>query len=337
MQLELQAKQKEQDLKKLKRIFNQSYLDSKLFWKNNLESSMDEEDFNALTVKFVLNWFKRQGLRSPDGDQARCIANAFDDIQVIARAGSGKTSTIINRASFLVKHCGVSSSEILILAFNRDAANEVNARLKKVLGDARPQAMTFHALAYALVHPEEELIFDDEKSGFSKSKTIQKVIDSYLKAPHRYDKIREFMLRYFRSDWEKIEKGGYNLSPEEMVDYRRSIPYLGLDGRYYKSHGEKSLADFLFEYDISYKYEKNYIWNGINYKPDFTIPLNNPNLKGIIIEYFGITGDESYDKQTMQKRCYWNNKSDYLYIELFPNQLLTEDSLYEILSIQISS
>jgi hypothetical protein len=66
------------------------------------------------------------------------------------------------------------------------------------------------------------------------------------------------------------------------------------------------IADFLFEHDIPYKYECNFWWNGINYRPDFTIFA--PSDTGIVVEYFGLTGDPDYDEMTDKKRQYWRNK-----------------------------
>ena len=307
-------------LETITNLFNGDFLTSREIWMNKLSNQVSEEEFNELSARFVVSWFEKQGWTKPDQEQARCIAKVWDNIQVIARAGSGKTATIVNRAAFLVKHCGVSPSEILLLAFNREAAKEVNDRLHKLLGERAPQAMTFHALAYALVHPEEALIYDDEMNGFSKSSTVQHVIDTFIRDTSWSVRIKELMLRYFRADWDEIVSGGYNLDPKEMIEYRRSLSYLGLDGKNYKSKGEKRLADYLFEHDVPYKYEKNFWWDGLNYKPDFTIPPNDKILKGIVIEYFGMAGDTKYDEQTQMKRIFWKNRPDYLYIELFPGQ-----------------
>ena len=39
---------------------------------------------------------------------------------------------------------------------------------------------------------------------------------------------------------------------------------------------------------------KNFWWNKINYKPDFTLSHNG---KKIVIEYFGLAGHPDYDKE----------------------------------------
>lgn len=186
LQEELSKKQKEERREKtahLEKIFHQNFLESRQIWQEKLSDRISEEEFAQMSCQYIVQWFETQCWQKPDPEQALCIAEIWDDIQVIARAGSGKTSTIVNRAAFLVKHCKVSPSEILILAFNREAAKELDEKLNKMLPGNKPSAMTFHALAHALVHPEEELIFDDEKQGFTKSRSIQQVIDSYIKDP----------------------------------------------------------------------------------------------------------------------------------------------------------
>ncbi|MDD2496962.1 MAG: UvrD-helicase domain-containing protein [Desulfitobacteriaceae bacterium] len=330
LQEELSKKQKEERREKtahLEKIFHQNFLESRQIWQEKLSDRISEEEFAQMSCQYIVQWFETQCWQKPDPEQALCIAEIWDDIQVIARAGSGKTSTIVNRAAFLVKHCKVSPSEILILAFNREAAKELDEKLNKMLPGNKPSAMTFHALAHALVHPEEELIFDDEKQGFTKSRSIQQVIDSYIKDPVWSAWIRKLMLKYFRSDWLDIEMGGYHLDPEKMVEYRRLLPYIGLDGYYYKSMGEKRIANYLFEHDVSYLYEKNFWWGGLNYKPDFTIPLKNGPYKGIVIEYFGMTGLDTYDHQTEMKKKFWSEQSDYLFISLFPDDVETNQLL----------
>ncbi|MFM7790084.1 MAG: UvrD-helicase domain-containing protein, partial [Microcystis panniformis] len=165
------------------------------------------------------------------------IGEVNNNIQVLARAGSGKTSTLVNKALFLQKHCGILPREILILAFNRKASEEIRERIEHNSPNNIPYVMTFHALAYGLVHPEEELIFDQSGGEQRKSKALQSVIDDHLKSPQYFSKIRDLMMAKFRGDWENLVRGGHLLNREEMLSYRRSLPREGLDGRYYKSFG----------------------------------------------------------------------------------------------------
>lgn len=259
----------------------------------------------------------------PDDEQAAAIGAVEGHVQVVARAGSGKTSTLVNRALFLQKHCGIAPSEMLLLAFNRKAVEDIQEKLSKQLQDSMPYVMTFHALAHALVYrPEnqeniESILFDEPDGAQSKSRALQSVIDSYLRDPYYYEKIRILMLAHFREDWERIILGGYDKSPEEILSYRRSLQKEGLDGTYLKSFGEKAIADFLFEHDIKYRYERNFWWHEINYRPDFTIENNQG--KGIVIEYFGLTGDPDYDAMSERKRQYWQNNPEWHLLEFSPH------------------
>lgn len=312
--IQQKRKQKEQDFI---RVLQEHYLEARDYYRIHLKEILTNEDFNKILTQFIIDWFQKNHLDVPDNEQAVCIANVWDNVQVVARAGSGKTRTIINKAVFLVMHCKIDPSEILILAFNKKAAEEVNERLEKVLKDMSPQAMTFHALAYAIVHPRENIVYDHLEK-LEKSASVQSVIDSYIRNPEYFERIKKLMTNYFKEDWDRIIFKGHNMNKEEMLMYRKSLPYLGLDGKYYKSMGEKRIADYLFEHSIPYIYEFNFSWNGLNYRPDFTIRLQNTNIKGIVIEYFGLAGDPDYDIEAIQKINYWSNRKDYAFIDMYP-------------------
>jgi DNA helicase IV len=303
-------------LENLKDQFEQNFLNADNFYQAQCTEYITFKEYQAEKLNYVQLWVKSNLNSSPDLEQAAAIGAVEGHIQVVARAGSGKTSTLVNRALFLQKHCGVAPSEMLLLAFNRKAAEEIQERLTLQLQDTIPHVMTFHALAYALVHPEESILFDEPNGHNYQAKALQAVIDDYLRNSIFYEKIRALMMAHFRQDWERIVSGGYDKSPEEMLDYRRSLQREALDGTYIKSYGEKVIADFLFEHNIQYKYERNFWWDGINYRPDFT--LFTGENQGIVIEYFGLEGDPDYDAMSDKKREYWRNHSNWHFVELSP-------------------
>jgi DNA helicase-2/ATP-dependent DNA helicase PcrA len=87
--------------------------------------------------------------------------------QIIAPAGSGKTTTLVTRLGFLVAG-GVPPERICVVTFNRDAAGELQARVRDRLGPLLPGAerieiRTLHALARQVLlerSPRLELIAD---------------------------------------------------------------------------------------------------------------------------------------------------------------------------------
>ena len=301
----------------LEEQFQYDFLNSYKFYKTNCFKHISYEDFQAEKSNFVQTWIKDKLTPEVDFEQATAIGTIEGHIQVVARAGSGKTTTLINRALFLQKHCGVKPSEILILAFNKKAVEEIEKRLAEQLQeDNIPHAMTFHALAYALVKFEGKILYDEPEGEQSKSRAMQEdIITQYVRHPDYQDKIRDLMLAYHREDWERIVLRGYDKSPEELLRYRRSLIKESIDGKYVKSFGEKVIADFLFEHNISYKYERSFPWNEIRYRPDFTIG----DQQGTIIEYFGLAGDPDYDVMSDGKRKYWERQSNWHLLELSPN------------------
>ena len=308
-------------LEKLFNILNTNFLEANQFYQNKCTKTISQSEYNNLKQKAVETWINVNIKNKPNLEQSLAIGSVNSHVQLIARAGSGKTSTLVNRAVFLQKHCSIKSSEILLLAFNKKAAQEIRTRLQRHLHNDIPYAMTFHALAYQLVHPDETLIFDEPDGQQTRSRSLQSVIDEYRKHPDYSKQIQSLMMTQFRNAWFDIVEGGYDLTEEEMIEYRRSLNYMGIDGWHYKSFGEKIIADFLFEHNIPFKYEKNFWWNSINYHPDFTILKEVNRQKGIVIEYFGLQGDPNYDEQSQQKRRYWQNQFDYFFIELNPKIL----------------
>lgn len=87
-----------------------------------------------------------------DAEQRRAVAARDGTIQVIAPAGSGKTTVLVERARELLRR-GVPPDRILATTFNRDAANELEQRLK-ASGAGAVQTRTFHSLGLALLRAE---------------------------------------------------------------------------------------------------------------------------------------------------------------------------------------
>jgi DNA helicase IV len=308
-------------LKNLKNHFDQYFPNSHSFYQAKCTEHISFKDYQVQKSNFVQSWVQQHLNSTTDIEQAAAIGTIENHVQVVARAGSGKTSTLVNRALFLQKHCGVAPDEMLLLAFNRKAAEEIQERLTSKLKSSIPHVMTFHALAYALVHPEETILFDEPDGEQGKSLTVQdNIINEYIRNkaldPLLHEEIRTLMMAHFREDWERIVLNENNKSSKntQMLHYLRLLPSEGLDGKHYKSFGEKVIANFLFEHDIPYKYERNFWWNEINYHPDFTIGDN----QGIIIEYFGIEGNPEYDAMSAKKRHYWQNKPNWHLLEFFP-------------------
>src|SRR5258708_660754 len=94
---------------------------------------------------------------------------------IVAVPDSGKTSTLIGRAEYLIDTLGIPPENILALTFSRKAAEEMQERLGRVL-DTRtvlPTVSTFHAFCAellrtygSLVGLRQDFAFVDDAEGY---------------------------------------------------------------------------------------------------------------------------------------------------------------------------
>ncbi|WP_312836690.1 DNA helicase IV [Pantoea sp.] len=83
--------------------------------------------------------------------QSEAVVNGEDALLVLAGAGSGKTSVLVARAGWLMTRKLAAPEQILLLAFGRQAAEEMNDRIRSRLGESAIQARTFHSLALHII------------------------------------------------------------------------------------------------------------------------------------------------------------------------------------------
>ncbi|MDO5481281.1 MAG: UvrD-helicase domain-containing protein [Candidatus Saccharibacteria bacterium] len=116
--------------------------------------------------RFIQRWFldnitSDNKPYSLDSHQAKIVLDNHKNTLVTARAGSGKTRTVVAKCIYLLAHEKVNPEEIIIFAFNRKARAELNERLHLVQYQGNPilppdinPATTFHAFAHHLLKDE---------------------------------------------------------------------------------------------------------------------------------------------------------------------------------------
>lgn len=203
---------------------------------------------------------------------------------VVAGAGTGKTSVIIAKTGYLIKSNKCKSKEILLLAYNRAAANELSQRCYNSLGE-EIKASTFHALGKEII---EEV--DGKEKTVTKLATDPQKFEEFLhnvlielrNNPETWNKLRSFIigkLKYYRPE------GDF----ETMSDYRayiKSVELRTLSGELVKSFAELDIANFFFLKGVRFEYESRYPHIVKAYQPDFFLPDY-----GIYLEHFGIDRD----------------------------------------------
>src|SRR6266566_8320233 len=112
--------------------------------------------------------------RGPHGEGGASSRKEYDEFQraaieaatpalIVAGPGSGKTSTLIGRAEYLICTLGVPAQHILALTFSRKAAEEMQERLQQALQgtlaqDTPPMVSTFHAFCAELLRTHGERV-----------------------------------------------------------------------------------------------------------------------------------------------------------------------------------
>ncbi len=79
------------------------------------------------------------------------MVNGESSLLVLAGAGSGKTSVLVARAGWLLARGQADAGQILLLAFGRKAAEEMDERIRERLHTEEITARTFHSLALYII------------------------------------------------------------------------------------------------------------------------------------------------------------------------------------------
>lgn len=213
-------------------------------------------------------------------EQALAVV-AFDNrVRVIAAAGSGKTSVMVARAAYAVERGFVAPDRILMLAFNADAAAELQVRMSARLaalglpGDGL-RASTFHSFGRSLIGQatgRKPTIAPWVESGADVERISQIVDELRDASPDFRYKWDLFRLLYSRVSGSP-DGGNHDT-------YDRSTGTTGFHtyrGETVRSEGERMIADWLYLNGVDYRYEQPYCHDVADkdhsqYRPDFFYP-----------------------------------------------------------------
>jgi DNA helicase IV len=270
---------------------------------------LSADEYLRRKANAVQEYFEQRYKMPLNDEQVAAIINPAWNLLVTARAGSGKTRTIVCKSAFEIEHASLYPDQILLLAFNRKAAQEMLKRLRTEFGFAHfATARTFHSLAFQLVKPVKSIVAEEgdrarllmQAIQAAMTRTFWRVLKHFLMAGDDPDLSAEA-----------------TMNDADYLTYRRSLNYTSLSGVAVKSTGEKWIADFLFEHGIWFTYEKTYVDGGYPYRPDFT--LRDEDEKAVIIEHWGVSATTEdhepifggsttagqYRRDMAQKRRYW--------------------------------
>lgn len=273
-----------------------------------------------------------------------CVTNE-DHTLVVAGAGTGKTSTLIGKAGYLLKAGLAQPENILMLAFGNKAAREMAERISERLpenGD-KLKATTFHAFGNRIV--AQSVGVKRSLTRFAEQDNeLRQFIESTLEAEISLsDDYKTKLVKYFVC-YSTPGRCEYDFNAiEEYQEFLQSCRLITLTGQWVKSVGELRVANYLYLYSVPFVYEKNYEINTATiehrqYKPDFYLPGSKT-----YIEYLGVDREMRtapfIDQATYLEGLAWKRKLHKQHNtrleELYSYQLsegTLEDNILDILN-----
>ncbi|MEJ8816223.1 UvrD-helicase domain-containing protein [Variovorax ureilyticus] len=253
-------------------------------WQRPFEEFVKEtNERHAIQAAEKDQHFFDQVEKSPLTEEQRKAVMCFDNrVLLVASAGSGKTSTMVAKAGYALRHGYFPPERMLLLAFNTDAAAELRERVRARLGPLglpadQVVAKTFHAFGLDVIGRatgRKPSLAPWLESG-TDLETLVGLIDA-LK-----DRDPEFRVQwdlYRIVLWQDLPKfGKEEENPNAWSSEARREGFWTLNGEVVKSQGEVVLANWLFYNGVRYVYEGDYEHdtadaNYRQYRPDFYLP-----------------------------------------------------------------
>lgn len=244
-------------------------------------------------------------------EQRLAVVTDEDATLVLAGAGSGKTSVIVAKAAHLVHRNIRRPVEILLMAFGKDAAEEMASRIKERTGTT-VDAMTFHSLGNAIIRAAEggvPALAPHASDDVQFRALLKDILKTDVAAQ---PDLGALLLKWFsehclpyRSEWDFGTWGEY-------IEYVEAHKLRTLQGEIVKSFEEWEIANWLHLNGIAYEYEPDYEHelpknNRRAYTPDFRLTET-----GVYIEHFGVRKSRGPDGKKILSTAPYIDRETYL-------------------------
>ncbi len=294
------------------------------------EISLRNEGFVAeerVRYKTLMTNHKGQSLTE---EQEKAVVTDEDNNLIVAAAGSGKTSVIEAKFRYLVESGRAKPGEILLLAYNKKAADEIEERLDTPGAVVR----TFHALGNEILAEaanKKQTVSHLAGDSNALKKFIQELINSLLDVKKHGFAVLGFLINYFYPPVDDVLIG----STKEYVKIMQGADLRSIKGEKVKSFGELIIANLLAAYGIPYTYEADYPFDTATkakrgYQPDFELDGKAFGLEGkYYVEYFGVDRNgatrKDIDSTEYRKDMQWkrelHKKHETKLVEVYYHQL----------------
>jgi len=204
--------------------------------------------------------------RSLSDQQREACIRLEDNNLLVASAGSGKSATMVGKVAYVLAKQLYRPDEILVLAFNKSAADELKFRIAKQLqvaeGDLGCRVTTFHALGRGVIQevdgrPPQLANWVEHPAG--EAKAIEEIIRDLAKTDDEFMRLWvDLLVLHPKADIPR-EVFDTETDFERYVTERRTkgkATIGSLAGVYVKSLQEQSIANWLWLNSVTFEYEK---------------------------------------------------------------------------------
>jgi len=228
-------------------------------------------------------------------EQRRAVVTFDDNVMTVAAAGSGKTSVLVAKSGYAMLARLFKPEEILLLAFNRKAAEELRERVVNRLGanfdrTNRITVSTFHALGLQVIgratgKKPTVAPWIDQQREVEELVDIVEVLSEDASFAEKWDLFQTVF-------WRSLPEFGAEEEPEWWDPESGRRGFRTLRGETVKSQEERMICNWLSNKGIEYEYERPYEHETATethgqYMPDFYYPSANVYHEHFALDQYG--------------------------------------------------
>lgn len=285
------------------------------------------ENFVLRELQQFAQFFDDLGGFSLAEEQREACIRLEDNNLLVASAGSGKSATMVGKVAYVLEKGLFDPGEILILAYNKSAADELKERIARQLNvdeDAlQCRVTTFHALGRGIIEevegrPPQLANWVEHPAG--EARVIEAIIRELMDTDQEFRRLWiDLLLILPKADIpaESFEsESEFRSYIADRVD--RSGKTVGtLAGVYVKSLQEQRIANWLWSHSVKFEYERQISFeeddgNRRFVQPDFYYPLTETFHEHFAINADGTSPFPNYVVHAQGKRAgYKREKIDF--------------------------
>jgi DNA helicase-4 len=204
--------------------------------------------------------------RSLSDQQREACIRLEDNNLLIASAGSGKSATMVGKVAYVLDKRLYRPDEILVLAFNKSAADELKERISRQLGVEPAQleckVTTFHALGRGIIEETEgrpPQLADWVEHPAGETRVIEAIIDELVRSDTDFARLWiNLLVIHPKAD---IPAEAFDTKADHdrylSVRRRKGNATVGtLAGIFVKSLQEQAIVNWLWLNSVDFEYER---------------------------------------------------------------------------------